>query len=319
MSPKNTSHHQPHTIDKPLTRGNRFFLLPRSSFLFFSFLASPLHLPLPLPSPPMADIQYSYSISELERGNDVVFTDSGASTLVDSQPEVNERYRRLPLVEVVVDSISEVADASTNTTHCALVAQGMSHCTGGWPLSVDPTEAESQWKYTEKIEREESFIGAMTVLGPGVVKLLRENNTLDLYEKYLFADSLHETYYQSSDVPSLKLSNVLSGTGEVTGSSWSPFNSFRLAVAHTGNTLLPGMVWDINETQKPIARLLPNKESLTAIAYSVKDLNIVAGGSADGMTHTPSPLPPPHHDQPPQEYSTAGTPGKVRAVRTTLQ
>ena len=260
----------------------------------------------------MAEIAYTYT-RNAPNGRHCSFTDTGPTSLIEYLPDTAEQtlYTPSPSVETLVDHTSSVANMATNTPHCSTVPQGMGHLVGGWPLSVDPGEAEARWKYIEKMEREEPYPAAVAALGPVVINSLRANNTVDLYEEYLWGGGggagagatsgsnsggksalgsgtcfTAANNYSSSGAPDLKLRNVLTGGyGEVTGIAWSPFGTSRLAVAHSASRFLPGLVWDSTEPNKPIAQLCPHKDCLTSVSYSTKDMHIVAGGASDGTIY----------------------------------
>lgn len=55
---------------------------------------------------------------------------------------------------------------------------------GGWPKDIDHTEAEHVIRYRKKVEKDEDYIKTVVSLGSSVEDLVKQNNSLDIYEHY---------------------------------------------------------------------------------------------------------------------------------------
>lgn len=60
----------------------------------------------------------------------------------------------------------------------------MHHEVGGWPKSVDPTEANDIRKEKKKREKALDFVDAQIKLLDSAGAQMRENNHIDLFEEY---------------------------------------------------------------------------------------------------------------------------------------
>ena len=65
----------------------------------------------------------------------------------------------------------------------------MTHSEGGWPKDVDYTEQNDTTRYRRKTEKDEDYKATVKMLGPVVDRCVRQNNTIDIYEEYLRAQS----------------------------------------------------------------------------------------------------------------------------------
>jgi hypothetical protein len=58
----------------------------------------------------------------------------------------------------------------------------MRHVEGGWPKDVDFNEQRDLDRFRKKAEKDEDYKGAVKALVPIIIRCLKQNNTIDIYE-----------------------------------------------------------------------------------------------------------------------------------------
>ena len=234
----------------------------------------------------MTGIVYSYTRRTDSGLKTPSFIDCDPKTLysVESDETLSSKFRKVNPREEEINNTARVSNAETNVTTIHTKPQGMVHLEGGWPQAVDPNESEAKWKFAKKYEREDSYIAALSVLTDTVLERLVENNAFNLHQHYTFSDiATGSDICGSNEVVSMNLRNIFPGTAcsQVRQLDWSKVN--KLVVANTGRTSkVASAVWDPTYPQSPLNNLISKRASLTTVAFSVKDLNVVAAGGTDG-------------------------------------
>jgi dynein intermediate chain 2, axonemal len=89
-----------------------------------------------------------------------------------------------------------------NTERLLTWSTGMTHREGGWPKEIDPREKQETARYRKKLERDEDFRTTVTALAPVVMRVMKQNNTVDLYENY-FENDLDNHTAEATAIKSL--------------------------------------------------------------------------------------------------------------------
>jgi dynein intermediate chain 2 len=175
----------------------------------------------------------------------------------------------------------------------------MRHFVGGWPENVDGTVAEQVDRYLKKANKETSFKEAMQSLAKTVEQVVRQNNTVDVFEEY-FVGGATAGLSLSADPPTAKgvavFRDPCAVKRSVTSVSWHPEGT-RIAVAYSvlkfqdermmnpSERLSPnGYVWDVANPNAPIIELAPTSP-LVCVRFNFKTPDIVIGGSYNGLVH----------------------------------
>jgi dynein intermediate chain 2 len=203
---------------------------------------------------------------------------------------------RNPIISTV-DTTPVMAEHECNTDRVIHRNAGMRHFEGGWPENVDGTEAEQVDRYLKKANKDTAFKKTVQGLGSKIEGVVRQNNTVDIYEEY-FEGLATETLEMSSEPPSAKGVAVFRDPAPVkrsaTNVNWHPEGN-RLAVAYSllrfqdekmMASRLPATayVWDVSNPNNPIIELAP-PSPLVSIRFNVKTPDILVGGSYNGLVH----------------------------------
>lgn len=77
-----------------------------------------------------------------------------------------------------------MSETEVNTERVVVKNTSMRHTEGGWPKDVDFTEQSDVNRFRKKAEKDEEYQNAMKELGPLVERCMRQNSTVNIYEKY---------------------------------------------------------------------------------------------------------------------------------------
>jgi len=184
----------------------------------------------------------------------------------------------------------EMSEHEVNTERFETESRGINHAEGGWPKDVNYTEVEQTIRFRKKVEKEESYVNALSALGGVMEHCIRQNNAVDIYEQYfdeVEADTIDEA-------PSAKTINVFRDPNTVkrtaTFISWYPDGCKKIAVAYSNlefqrNTPEPSYasyIWDVENPNKPEQMLKP-VSPLVCLEYNPKDSHILVGGCYNGQ------------------------------------
>uniref|UniRef100_A0A3P9LSI4 Uncharacterized protein n=1 Tax=Oryzias latipes TaxID=8090 RepID=A0A3P9LSI4_ORYLA len=183
----------------------------------------------------------------------------------------------------------EISEQQVNTDQTELRSCGINHVEGGWPKEIDLQNLEHTSRFRKRKEREDSYINSITQLGSITEHSFRQNNSVEIYEKY-FEDE--EDMNESHEPPLTKTMTVFSDPTHLQraarGLSWSTSEPMKVAAAFASNKfpLLSEMckdsyVWDIEKSSSPLMVLKPSS-SLLCLEYNPNDPACLVGGCYDG-------------------------------------
>ena len=243
------------------------------------------------------EISYQYVKKREGFGHHVVFDDLPSQVLesIPTTAEFDSEYTARNPVVTTVETNLPVSEHECNTELVKTRAQGMRHFEGGWPDNVDSTEPEQVDRYLKKQSKEPKFKASVRDLGKLVEESVRQNNTLDIYERY-FEDA--EALTIASEPPSMRAVAMFRDPSaikrSVTAANWNVDGSL-LAVAYSvlrfqdTSTMEAGFspnsyVWDPACSVSPLATLaVPSP--LVSVRFNAKTPDILVGGSYNGMVH----------------------------------
>jgi dynein intermediate chain 2 len=127
-----------------------------------------------------------------------------------------------------------MSESEVNTDSVVKKNTSMRHTEGAWPKDVDFTEQSDVSRFRKKAEKNESYQSAMKTLGPIAQRYMRQNNTVDIYEKYFDDNELD----YCSEPPSAKGLAVFRDPSPIkrnaTSINWHPeINSSKIAVSYS--------------------------------------------------------------------------------------
>jgi len=135
----------------------------------------------------IATVFHVYQRKAKDLGRVCDFNDHGPTTIIDGHPDPQrqQHWTRLDLVESEVSNTPTVSELGTNTERKHSRARGQLHLEGSWPRDVD--DVEHKLRYRRKAEKEDGYVPALKSLVASVEQRLDENNAIDIYEQYFAA------------------------------------------------------------------------------------------------------------------------------------
>lgn len=258
------------------------------------------------------EIAYAYTKPRSEFGKQCFFADGPTQVLESILPtdEYDDTYVQRNPRSVGVCTAPPMSESEVNTERVTTTNSSMHHVEGGWPKDVDPTEQSDVARYRKKAEKDEEYQYAVKVLGPIVMKCMRENNTINLYEEYFAeeeegggggdaaaADAGSSSSSQHrTEAPSAKGVAVFRDPNNAkrtaTSIDWHPEGS-RIAVSYSIHNfqdkrlLDPKMsssayIWDITNSNSPLVELL-SPSPLTCLRFNPKSSDTLVGGCYNGL------------------------------------
>jgi dynein intermediate chain 2 len=177
-----------------------------------------------------------YSKKRSEFGKPCNFADGETQVLESILPtdEYDKNYVKQNPVVTSINTTPLMSETEVNTDSVVTKSTSMRHTEGAWPKDVDFTEQSDVSRFRKKAEKNESYQHAMRTLGPIVQKYMKQNNTVDIYEKY-FDDNDGE---YCSEPPSAKALGVFRDPSfikrSVTSINWHPeSNCTKIAVSYS--------------------------------------------------------------------------------------
>ena len=136
------------------------------------------------------EVAYVYTKTRAEFGKQCFFADGPTEILESILPtdEYDDSYVQRNPRSVGVCTAPPMSESEVNTERVTTTNSSMLHVEGGWPKDVDATEQSDVARYRKKAEKDEEYQYAIKMLGPVVMKCMRENNTVNLYEEYFAGD-----------------------------------------------------------------------------------------------------------------------------------
>ncbi|KAL9185252.1 hypothetical protein ACHAXT_003029 [Thalassiosira profunda] len=243
------------------------------------------------------EIAYEYVKKRSQFGKQTSFQD-GETTLLESILPTDAYDDQIILRKSQItgtDTTPELSEAAVNTVTVKTTSTGVHHTEGGWPKDVDPTEQSDTKRYRKKVEKDEEYQYAMKTLIPRVQRCMKQNNSVNVYEDYFQGI---DSNAHCSEPPFAKGLAVFRDPSPVTRTAtsvnWHPegSNNGKLAVSYAvlnfqdkrhaaSNMPTSSYVWDVSNSNKPIAELVPSSP-LCCLRYNPKSSDTLVGGSYNG-------------------------------------
>ena len=185
-----------------------------------------------------------------------------------------------------------VRNKETSMPAKTTISRGMSHTQGGWPVGVDPKDADHVMRWRKKIERDEDYIKTVVKLGAVVEDIVKLNNTFDIYSQCFEgvegdqSEGGRRLENQKCSIATVTLLKSVESSAAY-GLAWHPDQN-RLASAHAPSperydpmSTMPSYLWNLSQASTPEMVLKPFC-ALNSLSFSVRDHNLLAGGQQDG-------------------------------------
>jgi len=238
------------------------------------------------------EIVYVYTKKRSEFGRQCNFSDRPAELHVDIVPDTtqSENYIERNPVDNGLQCVQEMSEHEVNTERFETDTRGINHTEGGWPKDVNHAEIEQVMRFRKKVEKDESYVTAITNLSKSMEHCIKQNNAIDIYEEY-FDDVDGDTV---DEQPSAKTINVFRDPNEhkrtANHISWFPDGPKKIAVAYCNmdfqssspDTSMESYIWDVENPNKPEMTLKP-VSPLVCLEYNPKDSYILVGGQYNGQ------------------------------------
>jgi dynein intermediate chain 2 len=239
------------------------------------------------------EIYHQYIRLRKQFGRHPKFTDEGAEMLADIRPDEDSArsYVARNPMSTASQCVPEMSEHEANTTAVMYANKCMSHLEGGWPKDVDYTEAEHTIRYRKKVEKDEDYIRTVASLGGKLEELVKQNNSIDIYQQYFQGIALDH----SAEVPCASTITVFKDPSAVRRNAsymhWHPDSSAGKVVVAYGIMAFQkqpaGMptssyIWDVNSPNTPELTLTPASQ-LCCAKFNNKDPNIIGAGQYNGQ------------------------------------
>lgn len=238
------------------------------------------------------EIVHVYQKKRREFGRQCNFSDRHARLIVDINPDESLRddYIVQNPVNMSVQNTFEFSEHEVNTERKEYSSQGINHTEGGWPKDVDPNEAEQTIRFRKKVEKDEHFIASVIALGETALDVVKQNNSVDIYQDYYPTVS----EMAAIEAPSARMLNVFRDPNaikrSVTALSWFPDQGRKIAAAYSvlefqktlPGTSMESYIWDLEHPNTPELALTPSSQ-LLSLEYNPKDVHIILGGQYNGQ------------------------------------
>lgn len=201
-------------------------------------------------------------------------------------------------------------DSSKYISHSAIATQpikrsnkGMVHREGGWPAEIDMDDEAAVNRFRKRREKGAKPKGSQAAveplgvtvkrLGPIVQLGVKQNNTINIYEKY-FEDAYED---HSSEPPSAKGMAVLRDPSDIqrtaTCIDWYQDGATRIAVSYAigkfqdsrlmQKTLpVKSYIWDVQKPNTPESSVHPSSP-LLSLRFNPKNPETLIGGCYNGL------------------------------------
>ncbi|PZC80367.1 hypothetical protein B5X24_HaOG214785 [Helicoverpa armigera] len=235
-------------------------------------------------------IVYAYDLKRKNFGKQPQFSLTAETMLDTMEPNKAEQKKyclRNPINRECQMYLPK-SEHVVNTERVHMSSRGINHSEGGWPKDVHYNIEEETIRYRRRIEREDTYIHAVTTLAPKFIKFLRQNNAIEIYEQYF--KGMPET--MSCEKPSAKLNNVYRDADQrpVAGLRWTIEDDPKLVVTYCSkvypakgpvNKHFHCFVWDLENPFTPHCEFLP-PTACWDIACSPVNPALIVGGLDDG-------------------------------------
>uniref|UniRef100_A0A8C4T7K8 Dynein intermediate chain 2, axonemal-like n=1 Tax=Erpetoichthys calabaricus TaxID=27687 RepID=A0A8C4T7K8_ERPCA len=240
------------------------------------------------------EITYVYTKKRSEFGSQCNFTDRPVELLVDILPDptVAASFIQRDLCNMPVQCVQQMSEHEINTERLETETEGVNHVEGGWPKDVNPQEQEQTTRFRKKVEKEESYIASLTILGSLMEHCIKQNNAINIYEEYY--EEEEEVQESTEEPPTAKTLHVLKDPNDIkrtaTSLSWHPDGGRKLAVSYcclefqraSKDMSFHSYIWNLEKPNKPQMTLKPSSP-IVCLDYNPKDFHVLAGGCYNGQ------------------------------------
>lgn len=257
------------------------------------------------------EVIHQYTKKRSDFGHYCIFEDVPAQVL-DSIPSSNEydsSYVKCNPCVTTLDTTPIMAEHSANTDRVQYRSQGMKHVEGGWPENVDASEPDQVDRYLKRANKDAKFKQTVLELGGLVEQVVKQNNTVDIYEDYFDGAAIgadggagagSDSLDLSSDPPAAKglavfrdpAARFSASPRAATCISWHPEGN-RIAVAYSvlrfqdesvmaGDVSPNSYLWDVAFPNHPAIELTP-PSPLVSLRFNWKTPDVLVGGCYNGL------------------------------------
>lgn len=238
------------------------------------------------------DITYAYQKKRSNFGIQPLFTETPAQMLDSIYPDVNlqkEYMLRNPVQQAVQASASQSLH-EINSEPIVLKAQGMDHKEGAWPKDISPIDEEATTRYRRRVERDDTYISAILDMAPKLVKYIKQNNAVDMYQKYFKGMPPEEPVEKSFAVINNLFRDPELVKRPVSSISWTIEDDSKLVIAycdkrypinHAHNSVFSCYLWNIENPNDTLQTLLP-PSACWQLDCSPVNPSLIVGGLGDG-------------------------------------
>jgi dynein intermediate chain 2 len=254
---------------------------------------------------------YVYSRARRQFGVHRTFSQTQPQVVCDIKPDPSlaSNWVDRAICHRGVQIAPAMSEHEVNTQRVTLTSTGVLHTEGGWPKEIDATDKEHTSRFKKKIERDPKYLSALRQIVAPVEAVVRQNNALDITERYFPpGSSLSQEGASDPSALSLKVLTVLRDPQVLRrwarSVAWGPDvggRSRKLAVCYStmrfqhelelqrqfagrGAAIVStsSFVWDVESPGAPDVELT-SPSSITCLQYSPKDSHILVGGCYNGL------------------------------------
>jgi len=241
----------------------------------------------------MNEFDYIYMKKRKEFGRACTFGSDGKILgQVEKAPQCGDMYVEQTIINAVFHNIPTMSEHSVNTARVKTHSRVMYHVEGGWPKEVDATEPQDKIKFTKRLEKDPSYVGAVRQLTKQTVMCLEQNNTIDLFEIY-FQNQEPDHMPENLTMKTIALfKDVSDESRSVTKIGWHPEGPTKIVGSYSNlrfqrmseDMPMASFIWDINERNTPVMELRCTSP-LICCQYNHKNPDLLIGGSYSGLVN----------------------------------
>lgn len=242
----------------------------------------------------MQEYEYIYMKKRKDFGRYCNFDDVEPKLLgqVDQNPQSSDQYIEQTILNVVLDNIPQMSEASVNTARVQTKSRAMMHTEGGWPKDIDATEAQDTMKWRKRLEKDPTFTNCVKQLTKQTVMCLEQNVTIDLFEHY-FLDEEPDFLPQNLTMKTVALfKDPAEEKRSVTKIGWHPdassgtkfvgsYSNMRFQ-RMTEEMPMASFIWDVNERNVPMTELR-SQSPMVCCQFNGKQSDWLLGGCYNGI------------------------------------
>jgi len=212
--------------------------------------------------------------------------------VVESAPQCGDKYVEQTILSCVLDNIPQVSESSVNTQRVQTKNRTMIHTEGGWPREVEPTEAQDCLKFRKRLEKDQRFIEAVKQLTKQTEGVLKQNNTIDLFEHYFHLEEPEHLPENLTMRTVALFKDPSDETRSVTKIGWHPEGPTKLVGSYSNLRFqqmsdempMASFIWDISERNVPLTELRTSSP-LVCCQYHHRNHDYLVGGCYNGVVN----------------------------------